>query len=82
MRWSMSRTTGTLALLPSEPPDRYHVGVATLEAFLAAIIAAQSATDPPPPEPREVAEAAAVMGLLSDPEERWFRPAVSARGGV
>jgi len=63
--------------------DRYHFPVATLEAFLAAIIAAQSAVDdPPPPEPREVAEAVGLMGLLSDPEERWFRPAVSARGGV
>jgi len=57
--------------------------VATLEAFLAAIIAAQSAVDdpPPPPKPCEVAEAVGLMGLLSDPEERWFRPAVSA-GGV
>jgi len=50
-----------------------------LEAFLAAIIAAQSAVDDPPrPGPREVAEAAGVMGLLSDPDDRVFRPAVRA----
>lgn len=28
--------------------------------------------------PAEVTEAAAVLGMLSDPDERWFRPAVSA----
>ena len=30
------------------------------------------------PTPRQVAEAAAVFGLLSDADERWFKPAVSA----
>ena len=30
------------------------------------------------PTARQVAEATALLGLLSDPEERWFRAAVSA----
>ena len=30
------------------------------------------------PTPRQVAEAVLLMGLLSDPDERWIRPAVSA----
>ena len=34
------------------------------------------------PTPVQVAEAVAVFGLLSDPDFRWFRPAVSAERGV
>jgi len=30
------------------------------------------------PTPRQVAEAGAVLGLLSDPDDRWFRAAVGA----
>ena len=30
------------------------------------------------PTPAQVAEATVILGLLSDPDERWFRPAVSA----
>lgn len=51
----------------------------TLESLLAAVIDAQQALDAPlAPTPRQVAEATGYMGLLSDADERWFRPAVSA----
>ena len=30
------------------------------------------------PTPAQVAEATVILGLLSDPDERWIRPAVSA----
>ena len=30
------------------------------------------------PTPAQVTEATVVMGLLSDPDSRWLRPAVSA----
>jgi hypothetical protein len=56
--------------------------VQSLETLLAAIIDAQRALDAPPrPTSFQVAEATAYLGLLSDAEERWFRPAVRA-GGV
>jgi hypothetical protein len=50
-------------------------GVST-ETLLMAILDAQSALDEPVrPTPLQVAEAAAVTGLLS--EERWFKAAVA-----
>lgn len=30
------------------------------------------------PTPQQMAEAAGLLGWLSDPEDRWFRPAVGA----
>ncbi len=49
------------------------------EFLLAAILEAQRALDIPPPSmTRQVAEVAAVFGWLSDDQDRFFRPAVSA----
>ena len=49
-----------------------------LETLLFDILTATAAPAPAQPTPRQVTEATALLGLLSDPEVRWFRPAVSA----
>jgi len=52
--------------------------VPSLETLLAAVIDAQQALDAlPAPTPAQVAEATAYLGLLSDHDERWIRPAVA-----
>lgn len=57
------------------------ISAVSTETLLAAIIDAQRALDASPaPTSRQVAEATAYLGLLSDHDERWFRPAVTAGG--
>ena len=48
------------------------------ETFLAAFEPAPELVAVQPVTPRQVCEAIEMMGLLSDPDCRWFRPAVRA----
>jgi hypothetical protein len=54
--------------------------VSDLEVILAILARIESHAAPVAVTPAQVAAAAALMGLLSDADERWFRPAVSAAG--
>jgi hypothetical protein len=49
-----------------------------LETALFEILAATAVPSEARPAPRQVTEAATFWVLLSDPEVRWFRPAVAA----
>lgn len=49
-----------------------------LETILFDILTATADPAAVQPTPRQVTEAAALVGLLSDTDERWFRPAVTA----